>query len=422
MQGIGLNCHIGELQAIGTNDWQADHFLADEPMSTAARRILLLVPSMHFAGGCERVVHNLSLLLAKQGHSLAIASFDDATSDWHFKGGGERFALGQGVRLPLALRWIEYGLQARKLARLKRKFRPDLTVSNLWRADLISLLSGGSDRKIALAHINVVGNPTNRLMVRLRGLVGAVYRRFDRVVAVSQPLAAELAELYGLGVGRCTAIDNFTDAPAARPCLPADAVRRAVWCGRLVREKNLAGLLEVWAKLSDTLERVQLVVIGDGPLRAELEGRARELGLQLGSDPADPTVQVAFVGAVPSPADYQVSGRVFLLSSLAEGLPMVVLEALALGVPVIAADCPSGGVRAALGEHGGPETGSGALLPIPLPGDHASQEAWLPWLVTALTDDAQLADWRKGALVRAERFSARRAAAEWQGAIEGVLQ
>lgn len=391
-------------------------------MSTAARRILLLAPSMHLAGGCERVVHNLSLLLAEQGHSLAIASFDDATSDWHFKGSGTRYALGQGARLPLPLRWIEYGRQARKLARLKRQFAPDVTISNLWRADLISLLSGGSDRKIALAHINVVGNPTNRLMVRLRGLVGAVYRRFDRVVAVSQPLAAELAELYRLDADQCTAIDNFTDAPAARPCLPADTVRRAVWCGRLVPEKNLAGLLEVWAKLCGTLERVQLVVIGDGPLRTELEGKAAELGLSVGSDPGNPKVQVAFVGAVPSPADYQVSGRVFLLSSLAEGLPMVVIEALALGVAVIAADCPSGGVRAALCEDGGPATGSGALLPIPVPGDQASQQAWLPWLVTALCDDAQLADWRKGALVRAERFSARRAAADWQAAIEGVLQ
>lgn len=391
-------------------------------MNTAARRILLLVPSMRLAGGCERVVHNLSMLLARHGHNLAIASFDDADSEWHFKGGGERFALGQSARLPLPLRWIEYWLQARKLARLKRKFRPDLTISNLWRADLISLLSGGGDRKIALAHISVVGNPTNRLMVRLLTLVGAVYRRFDGVVAVSQPLAVELAELYDLGADQCIAIDNFTETPAAKPCLPADTVRRAVWCGRLVREKNLAGLLEVWGKLCEKLERVQLVVIGEGPLRAELAARAVKLGLQVGSDPADPKIQVAFVGAVQSPADYQVSGRVFLLSSLAEGLPMVVLEALALGVPVIAADCPSGGVRAAVGANGGAATGSGALLPIPLPGDHASQQAWLPWLVTALTDDAQLADWREAALVRSERFSTRRAAADWQAAIAGVLR
>jgi hypothetical protein len=50
---------------------------------------------------------------------------------------------------------------------------------NLWGADLISVLSGGNDRKIALCHINVVGNPTNRLMVSFRPLVAAIYRKFD---------------------------------------------------------------------------------------------------------------------------------------------------------------------------------------------------------------------------------------------------
>jgi glycosyltransferase involved in cell wall biosynthesis len=377
---------------------------------------------MRLAGGCERVVDNLSKLLAKDGHSLAIASFDHSVDEWHFKGEGRRIALGQGRRLPLALRWIEYWVQARKLSRIKREFRPDLTISNLWRADLISLLSGGRDRKIALAHINVVGNRTNQMMARMRALVGAVYRRFDRVVAVSKPLATELTGLYRLSTKKCIAIENFTDAPRAVSCLPNDGIRRAVWCGRLVPEKNLSGLLEVWSVLCERLAQIQLVVIGDGPLQSEMEAKAHQLGLRLGSDPSDPELQIAFVGTVQSPADYQVSGRCFLLSSQAEGLPMVLLEALALGVPVIAADCPPGGVRAALSDTDAEVTGFGALLPIPMPGNDASQNAWLPWLVTAMTDDAEIARWRKAALARSERFSAARASTQWQAVIAQVLR
>ena len=368
------------------------------------------------------MVNNLSKLLAINGHSLAIASFDHSVDEWHFKGEGRRFALGRSQRLPLALRWIEYWVQARKLSRIKREFRPDLTISNLWRADLISLLSGGPDRKIALAHINVVGNRTNQLMARMRVLVRGVYRRFDRVVAVSKPLATELAGLYRLSTKKCIVIENFTDAPAALPRLPNDGIRRAVWCGRLVPEKNLSGLLEVWSVLCERLAQIQLVVIGDGPLRSEMEAKARQLGLRLGSDPTDLELQIAFVGTVQSPADYQVSGRCFLLSSQAEGLPMVLLEALALGVPVIAADCPPGGVRAALSDTGAEATGFGALLPIPLLADDVSQNAWLPWLVTAMTDDAEIARWRKAALTRSERFSAARAATQWQALIAEVLR
>jgi glycosyltransferase involved in cell wall biosynthesis len=385
------------------------------------KRILLLVPSMRLAGGCERVVHNLSGVLAGQGHQVAIASFDDAVADWHFRGSGERFALGATPRLPLALRWIEYGSQIAKLRRLKRHFQPDLTISNLWRADLTSALAGGSDCKVGIAHINVVGNPTNRLMIQLRGLVAGIYRRFDRVVAVSQTLADELGELYRLEPGKSVAINNFAPVPLARPCLPQDGVGRAVWCGRLVSEKNLAGLLEVWRRLCGERESVQLVVLGDGPLRAELEARAVELGLRLGSDPVDTGAHIVFMGNVSAPADYQVSGRVFILSSLAEGMPMVLLEALALGVPVLAADCPAGGVRSVLCSETAATTDCGALLPIPLPGDGSSQEAWLPWLRRAMADDAQLAEWRGAALVRAERFSPARAAEDWQALIEDIL-
>ena len=89
-------------------------------------------------------------------------------------------------------------MAARRLRALKQRLKIDATISNLWRSDLISVLSGGFDRKIALCHTNIVGNPTNRTMLRLRPLVGAVYRRCDRVVAVNEALSRELAALYAL--------------------------------------------------------------------------------------------------------------------------------------------------------------------------------------------------------------------------------
>ena len=390
-------------------------------MTKQPARILLLVPSMRLAGGTERVVHNLSALLDRAGYTVAIASFDDAGEAWHFEGAGKRFPLGSVGRMPLPLRWLEYALQARKLARLKRSLQPDLTISNLWRADLISLLSGGADRRIAIAHINVVGNPTNRLMVRMRPLVGAVYRRFAKVVAVSAPLAKELGELYRLRPDQCAAIDNFSEVPQAAPALANDGISRAVWCGRLVPEKNLAGMIEVWSDLCRKLEKVQLVVIGDGPLRGELEAKARDLGLRIGLSAGDPAAQIVFAGMVARPADTMVCARVLLLSSLAEGMPMILLEALALGLPVIAADCPSGGVRSALSDCGAEATGHGALLPIPRPGDLAAQQIWLGWLERAMTDDAALAAWRRSAFARAARFSPEAALARWQQAIAEAL-
>lgn len=385
-----------------------------------ALRILLLVPSMRGAGGTERVVHNLAALLAGLGHDVAVATFDASGDPCHFKGDYPVHALGPVPRQPLPLRPFEYVAEARRLRALKRHFRPDLTISNLWRADLVSQLAGGGERKIAVAHINVVGNPTNRMMLRLRPLVASIYRRFARVVTVSPPLAEELGELYRLAPGQALAIDNFSDPPAATSCLPQDGMRRLLWCGRLVPEKNLAGLLDAWAAFCTGRERVQLVVLGDGPLRVQLEAQVAALGLSLGTV-HDASSQVVFAGVVPRPADYMVSARALLLSSESEGMPMVLLEAIALGMPVIASDCPAGGVRAVLSDSGAEETGFGALLPIPRTGNAASQHAWLPWLARAVDDDTLLAEWHQAALRRAEKFSSKTAATRWQAAIAEAL-
>lgn len=385
------------------------------------KRILLLVPSMRGAGGTERVVHNLAALLAGLGHEVAVATFDAPADSLHFETVQQSFALGPLPRLPLPLRALEYILEARRLRTLKRRFRPDLVISNLWRADLISQLAGGTERKVAVAHINVVGNPTNRMMLRLRPLVATVYRRFARVVAVSPPLAVELRDLYRLDPARIVAIDNFSDAPPASPCLPADGVRRLLWCGRLVPEKNPAGMLDAWATFCAGHERIQLVMLGDGPLRGALESQAAALGLRFGTSPEDPSLQLVFAGVVARPADYMVSARALVLSSEAEGMPMVLLEALALGMPILAADCPAGGVRAVLSDDGNEATGFGALLPIPRVGDRANQAAWQPWLGRAVDDDAELARWRDQALHRAELFSTKSAATAWQALMTAAL-
>ncbi len=380
-------------------------------------RIALLIPSMRGAGGTERLVHNLARLLADAGHVVAIAGFDAAHAPRHFADAADWHPLGPIRPRPLLLRWLEYAAAARALARFKRAWRPDVTISNLWRADLVSQLAGGADAKVALAHINVLGNPSNRMMVRLRPLVAMVYRRFARVVAVTAPLARELAALYRLAPGQVCNIDNFTAVPPASPCLPDDGRVRFVWCGRLVAEKNLAGLLPLWAEFSAGRVGAQLVVLGDGPQRAMLAQQAARLGLR-GGPLDDPAADLVWAGTVPNPADFTIGARALVLSSQAEGMPMVLLEAMALGVPVLAADCPAGGVRAALSDsETAVETGFGALLPVPRGGAGAGCALWLAWLERAAAGD-EAAAWRAAALARAARFSPATAARAWGALLE----
>lgn len=388
-------------------------------------KLLLLIPSMAGVGGTERMVHSLSVLLDGAQTQVFQATFDAPGAARHFESHIPVHALGPIPRLPIPLRPFAYALAAWRLNRLKRRLHVDVSISNLWGADLISVLSGGRDRKIALCHINVVGNPSNRLMIRLRPLVAAVYRRFDRVVAVSETLAHELRALYRLPMGRISHIDNFVDRPPAVSRWPSDGVQRFVWCGRFSHEKNVEGLLHAWARFAAGRQGVQLVLLGDGPQRSQLQALAGVLGLKVAQNVEDQTTPLVFAGKVSDPASFMLGARALLLSSHAEGLPMVVLEALSLGLPVLAADCPSGGVRTALQGDGVCEparpraefTSAGALLPVPMPMVEGTLVAWADCLEVASQDDARWAVWSSGALSRASQFSSNAARGKWLQAI-----
>ena len=361
----------------------------------------------------------LSRLLSSAGVEAFEASFDSPGARRRFENSTPFHPLGPLPRLPLPLRAFEYFVAARRLRALKQRLKIDATISNLWRSDLVSVLSGGFDRKIALCHINIVGNPTNRMMVRLRPLVAAVYRRCDRVVAVNEALSRELAALYALAPDRVAFVDNFVWRPEAKSRPPRDGVKRFVWCGRMSPEKNVAGLLHAWRAFAPAERGAQLVLLGDGPQRPELESLASDLGLSAG-ELDDPEAQVVFTGRVAEPAGYMANARALALSSIDEGLPMVVLEALSLGLPVLATDCPAGGVRAALVGGGtfdparaeAEPTSSGMLLPVPHADSQNSLALWRKAFADAL-HDKRLEAWRDGALERAECFSPSRALERW---------
>lgn len=384
-------------------------------------RILLLIPSMAGSGGTERMVHSLSTLLKDAGHLVYQASFDPPSTQRHYKSSAPFFSLGPTPRLPLSLRPWTYLVSALRLRRLKKKLQIDLTISNLWRSDLVSQLSCGRDKKLALCHINVVGNPSNHLMLRMRPLVAGIYRCFDKVVAVSAPLARELQYLYCLQSGKISYINNFVYPANPNPCLPADQIKRFVWCGRMVIEKNVDGLLHAWAQFCRNRADVQLLLLGDGPLRTELGTLTSTLGLEVSTSTHDRNAKVVFAGQVSDPANYMSQANALLLTSTSEGIPMVILEALSLGIPVLASDCQPGGVRSALLGSGecNPDSASaeltpcGALLPVPRAGSPQSLELWRQWLQRAADDNHQWTTWTQGAHHRYERFAPPRASEQW---------
>ena len=163
--------------------------------------------------------------------------------------------------------------------------------------------------------------------------------RSDLAVCVGSGLVPILEEL-GLPQGRAEVVRNGIDVPRLRvlarapAALPLPAEPYVVGVGRLHRQKGFDVLLRAHAlALSMGAPRHVLVLLGDGPQRADLERLAEELGI---------VDTVHFAGFVDNPHAVVARSELFVLSSRWEGFGLVLAEALSLGVPVIATRCVTG--------------------------------------------------------------------------------
>jgi glycosyltransferase involved in cell wall biosynthesis len=191
-------------------------------------------------------------------------------------------------------------------------------------------------------------------------LIRAGYPFADRVVAVSRGVADDLAVTAGLRresievVYNPVVFDRIVAAgasPVAHPWLAAKAGPVVVAMGRLVDQKDFGTLIRAVASLP---EGWRLVILGEGPARGKLEALVDSLGVR---------ARVDLPGFVDNPYPAVRTADVFALSSRWEGLPTVLIEALAFDTPIVSTDCDSG-PREILG---GGEWGR--LVP---PGDHVA--------------------------------------------------
>jgi N-acetylgalactosamine-N,N'-diacetylbacillosaminyl-diphospho-undecaprenol 4-alpha-N-acetylgalactosaminyltransferase len=277
------------------------------------------------------------------------------------------------------------------------EINPDATVSFLPRANFINALSQPR-RSI----ISVRATLSARLSRGVRGRASRaalrlVLPRAARVIAVSQGVADDLTKNFGLSADRIVAINNPIDleAIAAGAREQPEVVCRKPFIlavGRLMKVKNFEMLIRAYAVSG--LSR-NLVIAGDGPRRAALEEIARACGV------AD---RVVFTGFVKNPYALMRQADLFVQSSDTEGFPNALVEAMAVGIPVISTNAPSGPAEI-LAEvpretiHGLTFAPHGVLTP---PGDTASMVEAL----RAMEDPERCAAYASKGATRARAFGA----------------
>jgi glycosyltransferase involved in cell wall biosynthesis len=390
-------------------------------------KVLFIIPSFASPGGAEKLVDSLVHLLNPH-YEISIASFDPKHTKTYFKNVSAFYPLGDGPKLPYILRVFTYMVAAYRLSVLKRELGINLAISVLWRADLINVLSRGQEKIISLGVINILNNDTNAMMVKLRLLVGFFYRRFDKILAISPSLNKELITLYRLDAKKTAVFKNFLSSPETLPIF-SDNLARFVFCGRAVHEKNIDGLLLVFAKFTIKNPGRQLVVIGDGPLLECMKDLAVKLGLTFATQ-VNSDAQVLFTGSSTTPEAYMIGACAFLLTSRHEGVPTVAILAAALGLPILAADCLGGGMRMLfeippdvplLDPYCQEGDFAGLLLPVPESKLPETIDIWVRAMELVDRNQAKRGKWVQNALRLAAKHSPESVRKDWVSIIESTL-
>jgi GalNAc-alpha-(1->4)-GalNAc-alpha-(1->3)-diNAcBac-PP-undecaprenol alpha-1,4-N-acetyl-D-galactosaminyltransferase len=294
--------------------------------SALGRRVLLLVNS-DGVGGVERLVASLGALLGTD-HGLACDVAVLVRSESGILS-AERPAV-----LETSVRWVPLRriLQLRQLRALVREREYEAVVSFGPSPNALNALAALGRRSRPAAIIAEVGDPFIQRRRRWNATSMWCYRFADVLVVQTERLASEVISIRRRP-RRVEVIANVVP-PGVRFSAPSGPRERLiVGVGRLVAVKRYADLVEAFACLGPRADGWRLVIVGDGDERQALRRTAARLGVER---------RVEFTGHVDEPWELLGDAAIFVLCSQNEGFPTVLLEAMASGCAIVAADCRFG--------------------------------------------------------------------------------
>ncbi|GAB4093969.1 glycosyltransferase [Flaviaesturariibacter terrae] len=409
---------------------------------TDRKNILVLVE--HFGqGGAERVALMLAQLLHESSRyrvslyaihnsypAPQLEGIRTGTLDIGYAGGFRKIG--------------NYYRKISRLAGLKKELRSDLTISSLWPVDWMNALTG-KDRRMCLIQINILNNPQNALMVKLRPLVTRVYNSFDKVIVGGANLIPELVDFFRIRRDKLEVMQNPVEIGRVeknlREALPAKLegpfarYRVCVAANRLAAIKNTAALAPIFKSLRDQ-EGTKFLIIGEGEEAASVRRAVTDAGLrysQVEDADFDETAHFYFLNFQQNIHNIISRAALFLFPTKGEGLPLALLEAFACAVPALVSDCPNGGISEVMegAKPYDPEhprttveaTSAGFLMPIPEAGHPATIAAWKETIESLLAaDEDRIEKIKEGARARARDFDTEKTRQKWEAMIEAVLQ
>jgi GalNAc-alpha-(1->4)-GalNAc-alpha-(1->3)-diNAcBac-PP-undecaprenol alpha-1,4-N-acetyl-D-galactosaminyltransferase len=297
-------------------------------------RILFVIFSLA-AGGAERVASTLANHWVVADKEVTLVTLDLQSNDFYpLDSRVKRIALGLNRA---SSNWLEFFgnnfQRIRHLRALIRSSRPDVVVSFVDLTNILVLFATLGSRMpvIVSERVDPRELPIGTVATMLRRLI---YRRARMLVVQTQSVglwARQVVKDCAIRVIPNPVNSYFFNTPESRS--RSEGRPTVLAMGRLEPQKGFDLLLTAFAQCARKHSDWILRIIGDGTERKRLRMLACKLGI---------TSRVTFDGVIRETANAFRSAEIFVLSSRYEGFPNVLLEAMAFGLPVISADCPSG--------------------------------------------------------------------------------
>lgn len=362
-----------------------------------AGKLEFYIGSLH-KGGAERVFVNLAEYFQNKGYEIIMVTQYRKEEEYELADGIRRIISDITPEETGTDRVRNFYRRLKKLHLIWKKEQPDLVLSCAGKNNFMTIVTTMFTRTKPV--VSVVGEAKEEYPGRLMRFLANLLFPFAAGVILQTERSGEF---FSARVSKTAVIlPNSLNPLFMRERFRGEREKRIVSVGRLDANKNHEMMIRAFAGLADRYPDYTLTIYGEGELREALEKLIASLGMKN---------RIFLPGVIPDVADQIGRASLFLLVSYSEGVSNALIEAMALGLPVIATDVPGGGTQELI-RHGV----DGWVIPT---GD----EAALTKAMDMLLSDRELAD-RLGERAHRiqERLAPERVNGQWQAYFERIIR
>lgn len=348
-------------------------------------------------GGAERVFVNLADYFREEGYRVVMVTQYQREDEYDLPDGIDRILSDIGGEKVTAGRIVNFLRRLNKLHAIWKEQKPDLVLSCIGKNNFMAVVTTMGTKTKAV--VSVVGEAKEEYPTRvMRLLADFLFSRAAGIILQTERSRSFFCRKVG---EKAVILPNSLNPVFIRPRYEGVREKRIVSVGRMDANKNQEMQLRAFAALKDKYPEYTLEIYGDGELRPHIEETVANLGV---------AERVFLPGVVQDVAARIWRASLFLLTSYSEGVSNALIEALALGLPVIATDVPSGGTEELMTDEV-----NGLVIP-------AGDQTALTHAMDRLLGDADYADrlGREAAKIQ-ERLAPERVNTLWKDYFEKVM-